>query len=494
MENKTFDIVVIGGGTGGYVAAIRAAQLGLKTALVEREKVGGVCLHRGCIPTKILLNSADVYSLVQRAEEFGISVETASLTYDYSKIRNKVEKIVTQLYKGVEYLLKKRGVTVFKGHAVFNSANSLQVFENWSPDKEQPGEASVQISAPNILLSTGSRWKQLDGQPNNQGAVIDTDGALALPHIPKEVVICGGGQTGVEFASFYASFGAKVHLFEAGPRLLPAEDTEVSSHLDRMFSRRGIQIYLNTPLSAQNISQNEGGVEISFTQKDKTKKIQAERLLVAIGRVANTENMGLEKTDVRLKDGFVAVDAAYKAANGIFAIGDMTGGFGFDDTAGARYMLAHASSAQGIYVVEKVVGKEAEQPNLLAIPRCTYSQPQIGSVGLTEAQARAQAKAAGKDEKEAIKVGKFPFKVNGRALMLGDSEGFVKLISDAQTGDLLGAHVTGPNAVELIAEPSLARLFDGSAWELAQSVRPHPALMEVVMEAARDVDGWAIHL
>lgn len=493
MEHKTFDIVVIGGGTGGYVAAIRASQLGLKTALVEREKVGGVCLHRGCIPTKVLLQSADVFSLFQKAAEFGISVDASSLTYDYAKIRARVEKIVSQLHKGVEFLLKKKGVTLIKGHAVFSSRNTLHVYENWTP--AETGEPTLELSAPNMLLSTGSHWKSIDGQPNNDGAVIDADGALNLPHIPKEIVICGGGQTGVEFASLYASFGAKVHLLEAGPRLLPAEDAEVSAHLDRMLSRRGIQIYLNTRLTAENIVQNEGGVELNITVKDKSKKLQAEHLLVAVGRTGNTANIGLDKIPgLQIQDGFVVVDNDYKAAPGVYAVGDMTGGFGFDGETGARYMLAHAGSAQGIFVVECVAGQDAERPNLLAIPRCTYTNPQVASMGLTEAQARQQAQAAGRDPKTAVKVGKFPFKVNGRALMLGDGEGFAKLVVDAESGDLLGAHLTGLNAVELISEVSLAKLFDASAWEVAQLARPHPALMEVVMEAARDADGWAIHL
>lgn len=497
MEKQAFDIVVIGGGTGGYVAAIRASQLGLKTALVERDKVGGVCLHRGCIPTKVLLHSADMYSLIQRADEFGIGLDASSLTYDWVKIRAKVDKVVTQLYKGVEYLLKKKGVSVFKGHAIFNAPGSAYLYENWTP--QNAGEATLELTAPHFLLSTGSRWRELEGLPtNNAGAIIDADGALAIPALPKEIVIAGAGQTGVEFASFFASFGTKVHLFEGGPRLLPAEDAEISGQLDRLFSRRGVQIYLNTPLTAAQVSQNEGGVEINFTVKDKPKKIQAEKLLVAVGRTGNIEGMGLEKlADVKVKDGFVVADADCRAAPGVYAIGDMTGGFGFEanlNENGPRYMLAHASSAQGIYVMEGLAGKKPERPNYAAIPRCTYSQPQIASVGLTEAQARAQAKAAGRAEKTAVKVGKFPFKANGRALMLSETEGFVKLVSDSATGDLLGAHITGPNAVELIAEPSLARLFDGSAWELAQAVRPHPALMEVVMEAARDVDDWAIHL
>ncbi len=489
MDTTPFDIVVIGGGTGGYVAAIRASQLGLKTALVERDKVGGVCLHRGCIPTKVLLQSADVYSMIQRAGEFGLKVDTASLTYDFSQMRTRVDKIVSQLFKGVEYLLKKKGVAVFNGHAIFDAPGQVSV-------KNQTGEILVRLTAPHILLATGAHWCELEGLLiDNQGAVLNADGALQLTALPKEILIAGAGQTGVEFASFYASFGVKVHLVEAGPRLLPAEDAEISGQLDRMLSRRGVQVYLNTRLKAEDVRLTGNGAEVSLSQKDKVKKVQAEKLLIAIGRTGNTDQLGLEKYPAaRIRQGFLLVDEQCQAAPGLWAIGDLTGGFGFDGDNGPRYMLAHASSAQGIYVAETLAGKRPDPLNYAAIPRCTYSQPQVASLGLTEAQARDQAKKAGLDEKTAIKIGKFPFKANGRALMLGESEGFVKLVSDAASGDLLGAHITGPNAVELIGEPALTRLFDGSSWELAQAVQPHPALMEVVMEAARDVDGWAIHL
>lgn len=486
-----FDNVVIGGGTGGYVAAIRSAQLGLKTALVERNKLGGVCLHRGCIPTKVLLHSADVYSLIRRADEFGLGLDSASLTYDLAKMQAKVEKVVTQLYKGVDYLVKKKGVTVFKGHAIFNAPGAVEVQE-WTGDG-QPGPVIASLATSNLILATGSSWREMEGLPvDNQGAIINADGALHLAAMPKEIVIAGAGQTGVEFASFFSTFGAKVHLVEAGARVLPAEDAEVSAQVDRLLSRRGVQIYLNTSLQAGNVTQNEGGVEISLTVKDKPKKIQAEKLLVATGRVGN--NQGLEKLP-GLKigpAGFIQTGPDCQAAPGVYAIGDLMGGFSFED--GPRYLLAHASFAQGIFVAEQLAGKQPDPVNYKAIPRCTYSQPQVASIGLTEQQARLAAVKAGKDEKTAVKIGKFPFKANGRALMLGETEGFVKIISDAQTGDLLGAHIVGPQATELIAEPSLAQLFDASAWELAQAARPHPALIETIMEAARDVDGWAIHM
>ncbi len=489
ITRERFDIVVIGGGTGGYVAALRAAQLGLKTALVERDKVGGVCLHRGCIPTKALLNSADYYSLLQRAPEFGFGTGGAP-SYDYPKIRQKVDSTVSQLYKGVQFLLKKKGVTVFSGHATLERPGLACV--------QSEGKEIAELGATSFLLSTGSHWRELSGLPI-AGSVMDADAALQLQEIPKSVVIIGAGQTGVEFASFYRAFGAEVHLIEAGPRLLPAEDAEVSGQLEKMLARRGINLYLNTTLEAKQVTVQENSVQLDLIIKDKPKNLKAEKMLLAIGREANTKNFGLENwPGVKLdKAGFVQTGPNLEAASNLYAVGDMTGGFGFSlDEAGngPRYLLAHTSSAQGIYVVEKLAGKNPDSVNYSAVPRCTYSNPQVASLGLTEREARDKAKAAGKDEKTAVKVGKFPFKANGQAMMQGETEGFVKIVADTASGDLLGVHITGPKATELIAEPGLAKLFDGSAWELAQAIRPHPALTEVIMEAARDVDGWAIHL
>lgn len=495
MNQTRFDIVVIGGGTGGYVAAIRAAQLGLKTALVERDKVGGVCLHRGCIPTKVLLQRADFYIQLQKAPDFGFSFDSASLNFDYPKIRTQLDKVVSQLHRGVEFLLKKQNVTVFKGNAVFNGSGNITVRSYDSTHPTNAGEVVAELQGDNLLLSLGSRWQHLSGlkvDNLNAGTILDVDGALALTQVPKSVAIVGAGQTGVEFASFYRAFGAQVHLIEAEARILPAEDADISTQVDRLFSRRGINIFTNTKLEANQVTLNEGGAEINLTVKDKPKKIQVEKVLVAIGRVPNTEN--LEKLNVKLNSQkFVQIDGNFQAAPGVYAIGDMMGGFSFEPNNAHAYMLAHASSTQGIYVAEYLAGKKPEAVDYAAIPRCTYSNPQVASLGLTEAQARAKAEADGRDKTKAIKTGKFSFKANGRALMLNEAEGFVKVVADAETNDLLGVHITGPNAVELIGTPALAHLFDGTAWELALATQPHPALAEVVMEAARDVDGWAIH-
>jgi dihydrolipoamide dehydrogenase len=491
MEQTRFDIVVIGGGTGGYVAAIRAAQLGLKTALVEREKVGGICLHKGCIPTKVLLHSADIYNLLQKAEDFGFMLDQKSLTYDYPKIRAKVDKVVSQLYRGVEFLLKKNKVTVFKGQAVIENPAKISV-HTYNPS-EPTSEVIAELSATNILLSTGSRWRTLPNLPTNHNhTLLDGYEALNLITMPKTIAIVGAGQTGVEFASFYRSFGVDVHLIEAEARLLPAEDQEISTQLDRLFSRRGIHLYLNTRLETTQIVLNEGGAQINLTVKEKPKPIQVEKVLLALGRLPNIS--GLEALNLKLNTaGFVQTDQNLQAAPHVYAIGDLMGGFSFERDHTNSYMLAHTSSAQGIFVAELLAGQNPDPVNYASIPRCTYSSPQVASLGLNEAQARAKAKTEGRDPQTAVKVGKFSFKANGRALMLGESEGFVKIVSDAENNDLLGVHITGPTATELIGSPALAKLFDGTAWELAQATQPHPALAEVIMEAARDVDGWAIH-
>jgi dihydrolipoamide dehydrogenase len=286
-----------------------------------------------------------------------------------------------------------------------------------------------------------------------------------------------------------------VHLIEASTRLLPAEDQEISTQLDRLFSRRGIQLYLNTRLEATQIVLNEGGAQINLTVKDKPKAIQVEKVLLALGRLPNVPNInGLEALNLKLNAaGFVQTDQNLQAAPHVYAIGDMMGGFSFEVDHTNSYMLAHTSSTQGIFVAELLAGQNPDPVNYASMPRCTYSYPQVASLGLNETQARAKAKTEGRDPQTAVKVGKFSFKANGRALMLGESEGFVKIVSDAENNDLLGVHITGPTATELIGSPALAKLFDGTAWELAQATQPHPALAEVIMEAARDVDGWAIH-
>jgi dihydrolipoamide dehydrogenase len=481
-ERQTFDSVVIGAGTGGYVAAIRAAQLGLKTALVEREKVGGVCLHRGCIPTKVLLQSADMFAQMQRAEEFGLKV--ANLSFDYLKIRARVDKIVGQLHKGVEFLLKKHGVTVINGTAELVDNGKIGVTDNSNKFSE--------LQAKNIVLAVGSRWQELKGLPFGN-EVISVDGALAMGDLPKSVVIVGAGQTGVEFASFYSTFGVKVHLIESASRILPAEDSEITAHLEKMLSRRGVNLYLNTTVRAEQVTRNEGGLAVkAVTEGKPEKEIQAEKMLVAIGRRGNADLIGIAnlKPGLKSENGFLRVDENLQISKNIYAIGDVMGGFGFDNH---KYMLAHASSAQGIFVMEKIAGKNPDPVNYDAIPRCTYANPQVASIGFTEQQARIVAEKAGRNPKTAVKVGKFSFKANGRALMLGENEGFVKVIADARNDDILGVHITGLNAVELIGEAALAKLFDGSAWELAQAVRPHPAQLEAVMEAARATDNWAIH-
>jgi dihydrolipoamide dehydrogenase len=371
-ETQTFDSVVIGAGTGGYVAAIRASQLGLKTAIIEREKVGGVCLHRGCIPTKVLLHSADLYAQMQKAEDFGL--KAGNLTFDYLKIRAKVDKVVGQLYKGVEFLLKKHNITVF------NATAHLQ--ENGKISLIDPQDKSVtEISAKNIIVAVGSRWLDIDGlSANQQNDLINVDGALAMGELPKSIAIVGAGQTGVEFASFYSTFGVKVYLIETGSRVLPAEDADITAHVEKMLSRRGVTLHLNTTIKAEHVTRNEGGLAIKIQAEGKaTKEIQVAKMLVAIGRRGNADL--LNSTKLKTPDGFIKVDDNLQFGKKLYAIGDVTGGFGSDSH---KFMLAHVGAAQGIFVAEQIAGKNPDPLNYEAIPRCTYANPQVASIGFTE--------------------------------------------------------------------------------------------------------------
>ena len=487
---------------GGYVAAIRAAQLGRAVAVVEAGKLGGVCLHRGCIPTKALLHHADLYSLFGRAADFGFHLPDPHITYDFPAIQTRVGKTVAQLERGVGYLLKKNNITHIQGFARLPGFPSgwdgnLEVAVR-SPDGTPEDEQL--ITGQHIVVATGSRWLYLPGLPVDSTRVLDADGALALDHIPASAVIVGGGQTGIEFAALWSAFGSKVTLIEAEPTILPAEEREIATKLDQFLSRKGTTIITGTRLEAGDVEVGENGVAVTI----KGKRIEAEVLLQAVGRRGSWHGVNLERfgaladsvthddgTDGSTSNTFLPVDDAMRVRfDGewagrleVYAIGDVTGGFGFDGS--HRYLLAHAAAAQGIYLVEKLFGNAPDPINYHAIARCTYTSPQIASLGLTEAQAKAQGRN--------VKTGVFAVKANGRALMMGESEGMAKIVADTDTDDVLGVHIIAPNATELIGAPQTLMMLNGSAWELSQVVAAHPTLSEIWMEAARAVGGAAIH-
>ena len=457
MPELDFDVVILGGGMGGYPAAIRASQLGLKVALVESDKLGGTCLHIGCIPTKALLESSELYHRVAtRGSEFGLKAEVVG--YDYPRIAERRDAVVNQLYKGVQYLMKKNKIEVVEGKGRLRDRNTIEV-------------GAKQVKGKNLIVATGSVVKTLPGLELDGQFVISSDHAVLSKSAPESICIIGAGAVGVEFATFYNQLGVKVTLLEALDRLIPLEDEDVSKELLTAFKKAGIDCRLGVKVSGAKKAR--GGVSVDTDQGE----VWANQLLVAVGRAAVSKELGLEQAGVQLQpNGFIKVDEWMRTSvDSIHAIGDVVGG----------YLLAHAASHEGIVAAEDIAGQRLAPMEQTLITRCTYSHPQVASVGLTEKQA--------KESGHEVKVGKFPFSAIGRAQIHGETAGFVKIVADAKSGQLLGTHIVGAEATELIAEPALTQLFQGDAWELGRNIHPHPTLSEAVMEAAMAVDGHAIH-
>ena len=457
MPELDFDVAILGGGMGGYPAAIRASQLGLKVALVEGGKLGGTCLHIGCIPTKALLESSELYHRVAaRGAEFGLKAEVVG--YDYPAIAARRDAVVGQLYKGVQYLMKKNKIEVVQARGRIRDRNTI----------EADGKL---VKAKNLIVATGSTVKTLPGIALDGEYIVSSDNAVLATSVPESICIIGAGAVGVEFATFYNQLGVKVTLLEALDRVVPLEDEDVSKELLAAFKKAGIDCRLGVKVSGAKKARD--GVSVETDQGE----VWAKQLLVAVGRAAVSEDLGLEQAGVQTHpNGFIKVDEWMRtSADGIHAIGDVIGGF----------LLAHAASHEGIVAAEDIAGQRLAPMDQNLITRCTYSHPQIASVGLTEKQAREKGLE--------VKVGKFPFSAIGRAQIHGETGGFVKIVADAKTGQLLGTHIIGDSATELIAEPALTQLFQGDAWELGRNIHPHPTLSEAVMEAAMAVDGHAIH-
>ena len=442
---------------GGYPAAIRASQLGLKVALVEGGKLGGTCLHIGCIPTKALLESSELYHRVAtRGAEFGLKAEVVG--YDYPRIAERRDAVVGQLYKGVQYLMKKNKVEVVEAKGRLRDRNTI----------EADGKL---VKAKNLIVATGSIVKTLPGIAFDGEYIVSSDNAVVAKAVPESICIIGAGAVGVEFATLYNQLGVKVTLLEALDRLVPLEDEEVSKELLGAFKKAGIDCRLGVKVSGAKKSRD--GVSVETDQGE----VWAKQLLVAVGRAAVSRDLGLEQVGVQTHpNGFIKVDEWMRTSvDSIHAIGDVVGGF----------LLAHAASHEGIVAAEDIAGQRLAPMDQDLITRCTYSHPQIASVGMTEKQAREKG--------HEVKTGKFPFSAIGRAQIHGETGGFVKIVADAKTGQLLGTHIVGDSATELIAEPALTQLFQGDAWELGRNIHPHPTLSEAVMEAAMAVDGHAIH-
>ncbi|MBN1302375.1 MAG: dihydrolipoyl dehydrogenase [Melioribacteraceae bacterium] len=466
--SKHYGIVVIGGGPGGYVAAIRAAQLGFRTAVVEKENLGGICLNWGCIPTKSLLKNAEVLDLVSNhAGDFGIKVEGVS--FDFDKIIKRSRDVSNRIVKGVEYLIKKNKIDHIKGFGRFKSGKELEILDS-------DGKLTGSITADNFIIATGARPKTIPSVPVDHENIITSTGAMTLSKQPKDMIVIGAGAIGVEFAYFYNVLGTKVTLVEMLGNMLPIEDKEVSQTLERNFKKRGIEVI--TGAVVKNAEIQKTGVKVTIEKTGEMQVLKAEKVLNAIGVTGNVENIGLEKIGVEVEKNYIKVNKNNYSTNvpGIYAVGDVIG----------PPWLAHVASAEAIHCVEKIKGLNSPLVNYSNIPGCTFCQPQVASIGLTEEKARAEGYE--------LKIGKFPFSASGKSTALGEREGFVKLIFDAEYGELLGAHIIGSEATEMIAEVGLAKSMEATFESIVKTVHAHPTLSEAIMEAAANAYGEAIHI
>ncbi|MDR6720457.1 dihydrolipoyl dehydrogenase [Paenibacillus sp. 2003] len=469
----TCDVAILGGGTGGYVAAIRAAQLGKQVVIIEKDKLGGTCLHRGCIPSKALLKSAEVYAEIQESETYGI--ETAGATLVFPKVQARKDAIVEQLHQGVQYLMKKNKIQVVhaKGRVIGPSIFSPQ--SGAVAVEFEDGEMDTVVPT-NLIIAAGSRPRVLPGLEPDGKFIMSSDEALRMDELPASLIIVGGGVIGLEWASMLNDFGVDITVVEAAAHVLPAEDEDVAREMQRLLGKRGVRFLTGATVLTETYNTDQEGIQIDVQLgEDKQETLRAEKMLVSVGRQANVENIGLENTDIKLERGFIAVNKQLQTGEGhIYAIGDCIGGL----------QLAHAASHEGILAVEHLAGKTVHAVESHRIPRCVYTRPEAASIGFTE----REAKERGYD----IKTGKFPFSAIGKSLIHGSRDGFVKVIVDAKTNDILGVHMIGTHVTELIAEASLAQMLDATPWEVGQTIHPHPSLSEIMGEAMLAVDGKAI--
>jgi dihydrolipoamide dehydrogenase len=470
-DQQRFDLLILGGGM-SYVGAIRAAQLGLSVGLVERDRLGGTCLNRGCIPSKALLETADLlHRVTEQGAEFGLAGHEG-VSLDYGPLARRRDAVIEKHVSGVEFLMKKNKVTVIKGNGVLTGPTSVRVSGGESGD--------VEATADHLILATGSAPRSLPGLEPDGRLVITSDEALARGDVPGRVTIVGAGAIGVEWASMYRDFGAEVTLVEFADRVVPLEDPEISKELARVFRKRGITTHVASTIDPETLKKTEGEVSFQVATKDGSKRtdLVADVILVAVGRRPLTEGIGLESIEgVETDRGYVKVDEFMRTgAPGMYAIGDIVPGFA----------LAHVASHEAVVAVEHLAGHDPEPVRMELMPRVTFCRPQIASVGLSE----EEAKAAGRS----VKTGQFPFRALGKATIVGEVDGFAKFVADADSGVLLGCHIIGPHAGDLIAEPTLAQLVEATAAEVAMNVHAHPTLPEVLPEAALAVDGAPIHV
>lgn len=469
----TCDVAILGGGTGGYVAAIRAAQLGKQVVIIEKDKLGGTCLHRGCIPSKALLRSAEVYAEIQESETYGI--ETSGATLVFPKVQARKDAIVEQLHQGVQYLMKKNKIQVVHangrviGPSIFSPQSGAVAVEF------EDGEMDTVVPT-NLIIATGSRPRVLPGLEPDGRYIMTSDEALRMDELPASIIIVGGGVIGLEWASMLNDFGVEVTVVEAAAHVLPAEDEDVAKEMQRLLGKRGVRFLTGASVLTETYNVEKDSIQIDVQlDEEKQETLTADKMLVSVGRQANVENIGLENTDIKLDRGFIAVNKQLQTGEGhIYAIGDCIGGL----------QLAHAASHEGILAVNHLAGETVHAVESHRIPRCVYTRPEAASIGFTEREA--------KERGHEVKTGKFPFQAIGKSLVHGNRDGFVKVIADAKTNDILGVHMIGTHVTELIAEASLAQMLDATPWEVGQTIHPHPSLSEIMGEAMLAVDGKAI--
>ncbi|MBU8612314.1 MULTISPECIES: dihydrolipoyl dehydrogenase [Bacillus] len=469
-----YDVVILGGGTGGYVAAIRAAQLGLKTAVVEKEKLGGTCLHKGCIPSKALLRSAEVYRTAREADQFG--VETAGVSLNFEKVQQRKQAVVDKLAAGVNHLMKKGKIDVYTGYGRILGPSIFSPLPGTISVERGNGEENDMLIPKQVIIATGSRPRMLPGLEADGKSVLTSDEALQMEELPQSIIIVGGGVIGIEWASMLHDFGVKVTVIEYADRILPTEDLEISKEMESLLKKKGIQFITGAKVLPDTMTKTSDDISIQAEKDGETVTYSAEKMLVSIGRQANIEGIGLENTDIVTENGMISVNESCQTKEShIYAIGDVIGGL----------QLAHVASHEGIIAVEHFAGLNPHLLDPTLVPKCIYSSPEAASVGLTEDEAKANG--------HNVKIGKFPFMAIGKALVYGESDGFVKIVADRDTDDILGVHMIGPHVTDMISEAGLAKVLDATPWEVGQTIHPHPTLSEAIGEAALAADGKAIH-
>jgi len=464
VATSKFDVVVVGTGPGGYVAAIRCAQLGLSVAAVEDDRPGGVCLNWGCIPTKALLRNAEVVGLFHRAEEFGITV--GSWRADYAQAVQRSRRVADRMAKGVEFLFRKNKITLYAGTGVLTGATTVEV---------QGVDGARAIEATSIILATGSEPKSLPGVAIDEKLIISSNGAVRSETRPGSLIVIGAGAVGMEFADVFAAYGVQVTVLEALPKVLPVEDDEASTQIARLFTRRGMTI--RTSVRVKAVTPAAGGVAVEVEADGKTETLRADLVLMAVGRAPRTKDVGLEALGVALERGFVKVSPTMETSvKGVYAVGDMTG----------RQLLAHKAMAEGVVAAEAIAGRDPRPVDYGNVPSCTYCRPQVASIGVSEAAARANGRE--------VTVGRFPFTANGKAVALAETEGFLKVVADKASGEILGVHIVGPEATEMIHEFAVGRTLEATLEEIIHTIHAHPTLSEAALEATLAALGQAIHI